>query len=132
MSNITIPAQDTATDWFGDFAAAVESSTGMDYIGDQGDGSAYGIYRDDDGELHKAWLDESASAGDTWSVGFSAIREYYVMSDDGQETLFAESFDAVERSLPLIPDADLVADGAWLVIRDELTMETREWGSRPQ
>ena len=69
MQTIHIPAQDTLTDWFDNYVAAVMAATGADYTGDE---SQYGIFRDDAGDIWQAYVEPSRSDATTWCITFEA------------------------------------------------------------
>jgi len=69
MKTIHIPAQDTLTDWFDGYVAAVEAEAGAEHIGDD---SQYGCFRDRDGGVWQAYVEPSRSDHDTWCVTFES------------------------------------------------------------
>lgn len=69
MQIVYIPAQDTLTDWFDGYVAAVEAATGAEYTGD---GSQYGQFRDGDSEVWEAYVEPSRSDDETWCITFAA------------------------------------------------------------
>ncbi len=88
---------------------------------------AYEIYANDPGDF--ATSDDEPFNRDDLVIEIGS--KYYIYSDDGQQTIFAHSFEAAAE-IAGAPDDDLIADGAWMVIRDEATMESIEYGNRPQ
>lgn len=69
MKTIHIPAQDTLTNWFDGYVAAVEAATGAEYIEDD---SQYGCFRDRDGGVWQAYVEPSRSDHETWCVTFES------------------------------------------------------------
>lgn len=68
--HITIPAQDTRTDWFGDYVEAVEAESGLSHTGDD---SQYGVFADDQGNRYEAYVEPSRSDSETWAVRLDLV-----------------------------------------------------------
>lgn len=60
-----------------------------------------------------------------------ALQTYYAYGDDGQQDIEAESIETAAR-IDGIPTDEQIADGGWLVVRDDETGAELTFGTRPQ